>query len=226
MKTKTIIVGQGVFPRFSMRSSVTGISRMRYISILGTNKYTSKIKDDTGHYVTGSCDIWNKGIIENLTIEVSHENDISESHRKAYALHFDFGQCDTEVRNCILISHQAPAVGVGLYQDTTIKFKDCDLYNLCPSDYGTLVNYGAIFCHSQNAVNVSNQNVELENCKVISLNSDKAAWFSKIGTGGEMIVESINTMYYSHKEGIGSKVVNNATLSPYSYGNNASNLNN
>lgn len=226
IKPYTIMVGQGVFPRFSMRSSVTGIDRMRYISIIGTNKYSSIIRDNTGHYVTGSCDIWNKGTIENLTVEVSHENDTSEERRKAYALHFDFGQCDTEVRNCILISHQAPAVGIGLYQDTTIKFKDCELYNLCPSDYGTMVDYGAIFCHSQSAENITNQNIKLENCKVVSQNGDKSAWFSKIGTGGEMIVESINTMYYSHKEGIGAKVINNAKLSPYSYGNNASNMNN
>ncbi len=226
IKPYTIMVGQGVFPRFSMRSSVTGIDRMRYISIIGTNKYSSIIRDNTGHYVTGSCDIWNKGTIENLTVEVSHKNDTSEERRKAYALHFDFGQCDAEVRNCILISHQAPAVGIGLYQDTTIKFKDCELYNLCPSDYGTMVDYGAIFCHSQSAENITNQNIKLENCKVVSQNGDKSAWFSKIGTGGEMIVESINTMYYSHKEGIGAKVINNAKLSPYSYGNNASNMNN
>lgn len=221
-----INVSQGIYPVFSMRSSVTGVNRMRHISIIGENKYTTVIKDTTGHYVTGSCDVWTKGTIENLTVEVSHENDISEEHRKSYALHFDFGQCDVEVRNCLLISHQAPAVGVGLYQDTTIKFKDCELYNLCPSDYGTLVDYGAIFCHSQSAENITNQNIKLSNCKVISKNGNKSAWFSKIGSGGEMVVESINTMYYSHKEGVGPKVENNATLSPYSYGNNAKNLNN
>lgn len=223
----TIYVGQGTFPRFSMRSSVTGISRMRYISIIGLNKYSSIIKDTTGNYVTGSCDIWTKGIIENLTIEMSHENEVWESDtRKAYALHFDFGQCDTEVRNCILISHQAPAVGIGMYQDTTIKFKDCELYSYTTKDYGKLVDYGAIFSHSNTDNDITNQNIILENCKVVSQNGDKSAWFSKLGNGGEMIVESINTMYYSHKEGIGAKVINNATLSPYSYGNNVSNLNN
>lgn len=221
-----INVSQGTYPVFSMRSSVTGVNRMRHISIIGENKYTTVIKDTTGHYVTGSCDVWTRGTIENLTVEVSHENDISEENRKSYALHFDFGQCDVEVRNCILISHQAPAVGIGLYQDTTIKFKDCELYNLCPSDYGTLLDYGAIFCHSQSDENITNQNIKLMNCKVISENGNKSAWFSKIGTGGEMVVESINTMYYSHKDGVGSTVENNAVLSPYNYGNNASNLNN
>jgi len=223
-KPYTIFVGQGTFPRFSMRSSVTGINRMRYISVIGTNKYTSIIRDDTGHYVTGSCDIWNKGVVENLTIEMTHDADISEPDRKAYAVHLDFGQCDTEFRNCILISHQAPAAGIGTYQDTTIKFKDCELYNKCPTGYGTVGDYGGIFAHSQDAADITNQKIILENCKVVSLYGSRGAWFSKIGTGGEMVVESINTMYFTHHP-TGVKVDNNATLSPYSYGNNASNLN-
>lgn len=222
-----IYVGQGTFPRFSMRSSVTGINRMRYISIIGLNKYSSIIKDTSGNYVTGSCDVWTKGTIENLTIEMSHEDEVWESDsRKSYALHFDFGQCDTEVRNCILISHQAPAVGIGLYQGTKIKLKDCELYSYATSDYGKLVDYGAIFCHSNTSDNITDQNIILENCKVVSQNGNKVAWFRKLGNGGEMMVESINTMYYSHKEGVGAKVENNAKLSPYSYGNNASNMNN
>ncbi len=221
----TIIVDKGTYARFSMRSSVTGISRMRYISIIGIDKMACVIYDDTGHYVTGSCDYWGQGSIENLTIKVDHTNDISEANRKAYALHMDFGQCNVVVRNCILKSSNGPAVGIGLYQDTTITFEDCDIYSDCPSDYTALLNYGSLFCHGNTSSGTTNQVLNVYNCRIISENSDRGAWISNPGHNS-VTINSINTLYYTGAVGGTKVVLDDVTVSPYSYGNSASNLNN
>ena len=223
--TYTIIVDKGTYSRFSMRSSVTGISRMRYISIIGIDKMQCKIYDDTGHYVTGSCDLWNYGSFENFTIEVNHNNDISEQNRKSYALHMDFGQCNTIIRNCIFKSKNGPAVGIGLYQDTTITFDDCDIYSDCPSDYTALLNYGALFCHGNTTSDVTNQLLNVYNCRIISENSDRGAWISNPGHN-DVKVASVNSLYYTGNSDGVSVVLDEITVLPYSYGNSATKLNN
>jgi hypothetical protein len=220
----TILVYPGVYERFSMTS---GSNILRYISIIGINKYECIIKDDTGNYLTPPAKIRTNGLIKNLTFIATHENEVWESdRRKAYAIHLDFGTENLRIEDCICVSYQAPAIGIGMHADEKIHIKDCELYSYATSDYGSLVDYGGLYCHSRNADNIMGQEITIENTRIYSQNGNKAALIQKLGEGGEFLFRSINSTYYSYSDGVGAVINNTATLTPDSHGNNVTALNN
>lgn len=250
----TILIYPGTYSRFSMIQTKAYINEIsgahlnknsvaRNISLIGINKHDCIIKDDSGEYYTPPAEIRTNGLIKNLTFIATHDNPpaIKENAKhKSYAIHLDYGVENLTIEDCICISYQAPAIGIGLHQGETIKLKNCDLYSYAPvfdgidhvtdyeTNYSYLTNYGAVFCHSASADNVSVQNFIMDNCRLISQDGDKGLWLSVAGNfvNCEMDVTSYNTMAYSRKIG-GVKVSrdNRITITGDSFGNNDSLLN-
>lgn len=200
----------------------------RYISIIGVNKNECIIKSDNGEYYTPAAEIKTNGLIKNLTFMATHENlptTPENADHKAYAIHSDYGVEDCTYEDCIMISYQAPAMGIGGAQNKKIKIRNCQLYSYATSDFGTLVNHGALFYHTQPSENITGQELLVENCYVYSENGNKSLWIDKgsvSSLGCEVTL--INNMFYG-------KVCKTAVdvdldlLTDESFGNNVESLN-
>ena len=172
----------------------------RYISIIGVNKNDCIIKSDNGEYYTPAAEIKTNGLIKNLTFIASHENlptTPENAGHKAYAIHSDYGVENCTYEDCVMISYQAPAMGIGGAQNKKIKIRNCQLYSYATSDFGTLVNHGALFYHTQPAENITGQELLVENCYVYSENGDKSLWIDKgsVSSLGCKITLLKNTFY-------------------------------
>ena len=238
----TILIYPGTYARFDTFETY-GDARTRYISLIGVNRETCIVRDDSGEYLTPPANGRFVGLIKGLTIIATHDSPPAtpeNAKRKAYAIHLDSGKCVLLVDDCKLVSYQAPAAGIGLYQDSVVKFRNCDFYSHAPvfddsndpndyqTNYSYLSNYGALFCHSNTADNVTNQNLILDNCRFYSTNSDKAVWVSKSGNfvNCEMNLTVINCMAISEAAGsVKFSVGAGITLTPDSYGNNDAGVN-
>lgn len=199
----SILVYPGTYPRFSTVQHGSAVDlnaggsidyTNRYVSIIGVNKETCIIKDDSGEYYTPPAEIRTNGIIKNLTFIATHDNPplIPENARhKAYAVHSDYGPENVAYENCTMISYQAPAIGIGGAQNKTIIFKNCEFYSYAPAyndinspndyqvNYSYLSNYGAFFYHTQPAENITGQKLIMDKCNVYSQNGDKSLWIDK-----------------------------------------------
>lgn len=235
----TIVIYPGTYPRFSMVGfpNITGNwskNILRNISLVGIDKKHTIIKDTVGDYRTPAAEIRTTGLIKNLTFIASHEDagDVSEwsdgegaKARRSYAVHCDFGEHSETFEDCDFISYQAPAIGVGLYQDDDVRFINCTFTTYASSDWlNSITTHGAFYCHSRNASNVTNQKLSLRNCVCHSIHISKGADFLKIGTGGDATIESIGSTYYSDIDN--STVYNTMTKAKSNHGNNAAALNN
>lgn len=161
-----IIIYEGTYPRFD-----TNTATKRYIDIEGVSRDRCIIKDDTGNYNTPPINIRTDGYLKNLTVIATHDNPVWGDDRiKSYAIHSDFGDYNTTIENCTLISYQAPALGCGLFTDSQLIVRDCDLYSYATADYGGLVDYGAIWVHSNTIPTTTNQKFILHNCRIYSRN--------------------------------------------------------
>lgn len=226
----------GTYKAFSM----TTLGRKRYISMIGECKHDCIIRDDSGQYYNAPALVYTDGMFKNLKFIATHDNppaiaDRENAKHKSYALHMDCGTQDVLFEDCVFTSYQAPAVGIGCYQDVKYHFKNCEMYSYAPpfdgidhkDDYKTnfsyLANYGGLFAHSNVENNITNQRLILDNCRIYSDNSDKALWIATAGEyqNSEMLITCINTMAISNA--VGSKkasIDSKLTITPDSYGNN------
>lgn len=230
----TILVFPGIYEPFSMVGFpfVTGDNsknRLRYLSIIGLDLFSTFVIDHVGDYRKPPAEIRTRGVISNIQFITDHSATTddsdwpeSEKKRRAYGIHMDFGTGQNVIiQNCIIRSAQAPAIGIGLYQDDNIKIHDCELYSTADNSFGGLQNYGALYCHTCNFPNVTNQNISVKNCIIESRYSNRGgAWF-QILQNGDGRLKSINTMYISFASNA-PKVTNDGfTVLPQSYGNNS-----
>lgn len=226
----TILVYPGVY-----KESVS-IGGGKYISIVGVNKQTCILREDTGVYATAPLEISAPCYVANMTIISTHDDDsvtpINDLY--SYAVHCDFlGAGVAEFFNCILISNQHAAIGIGLSQDQTVKLVNCELYSYTPTD-SSYKNNGALYCHSRSVVGVTNQKLILINC-IIKSEYSFATYFYDAGSGAGMTVSLYNNMFYSNELGktnivnITPKTTGNLSgainLTADSYGNNIDILN-
>lgn len=169
IKPYVIAVMPGIYPRFTLMYKP---GALRYVSIIGIDKKSCIVKDDSGNYLTPPANINTNGDIKKLTFIATHDVPVWESDtRKAYAIHCDFNTEQLNIEDCILISYQAPAIGIGLHPNETITLKNCELYSYATADYGNLVNHGALFCHAAELANTLNQKLIVDNCKLYHANS-------------------------------------------------------
>ena len=241
----TFLIMPGVYDRFStvrtldnMVNGPANVSRQRYVSFIGANKKDCIIRSDLGEYYMPAAEIRTNGIIKNLTFISTHDDPPALSERsstkkaKAYSVHSDFGTEDALFEDCVFISYQAPAVGIGLYQDKKIEFRRCDFYNLSDSyteqpdndwrnNYTYTANYGAIYAHGNMSV-VTNQRITLDNCRFRSPNGDKGIWIAAgvADYNSEMIVNAMNCMAVCKSGGTPFFASKYMTLSEEGFGNN------
>lgn len=222
----TITVDSGIYPRFSLKPR-PGV--LRYVSIVGVDKKTCIIKDDSGNYLTPPAEICTNGVIKSLTFIATHEKEVWESDkRKSYAIHSDFNTQQLMIEDCILKSYQAPAIGIGLHQNETITLKNCELYSYAELNYGGLYNYGALFCHSAELANTLNQNLVLDECKIYHANSYALRVQNSLLENSKITFTSIKTNTYSG--GLGDKCIymngiTDVEQTPDSFGNYHSEFN-
>ena len=195
----TILVMPGIYPRFSMgNGGNTGVP-LRSISIIGVDKKTCIIKDDTGLYNYPPAEIRTNGTIKNLTFYATHDNGDSGTilSKDQYAVHIDFGACDTVFENCDFISYSNCAVGMGLAQDMSVVFDNCHFENRGDGTWGMLSN-GAFYCHTRKAADITNQNLTLKNCEAICENGNIGALFQVLSSGSStMFLKLYHNMFWS-----------------------------
>lgn len=235
----TIVIHNGTYDRFSMvgfplfidrNYTVLSANRKRYISLIGTDKNNCIIRDDIGDYRTPPAEIRTYGIVKNLTFIATHDNSAghdfpaSEVRRRSYAIHMDFGEQDVAFEDCIMISHQAPAIGIGMYEGKHVTFKNCEMYSYANNDFGDLRDHGAVYCHSNPNDGITDQKISFFNCYMWSKYSNRGgAWIQKI-SDSECVLKSVNSVYYS--EATVTRATNEGfELDVTSFGNNEPSFN-
>lgn len=229
----TILIYPGVY-----KESVK-VAPSRYVSLIGMNKDTCILRDDTGSYANNPLRFEGTGRVENLTVITTSEDVATDPNTLyAYAVHIDDpsgGGGDIEIFNCRLISHLSAAVGIGTQQDQTIKITQCELISHAPQTSNNRIN-GALYAHSSNvAADVTGQKLIVKDC---TIRSDwwKAMAIQDLGAGAiEMDVTFINNMLYNEENGktntlwLSAPTTGNFSgkinLTPDSYGNNLAALN-
>lgn len=223
----------GTYPCFSMTTK----GRVRYISMIGECKHDCIIRDDSGQYYNAPALVYTNGMFKNLTLLATHDNppalaDRENAKHKSYALHMDCGTQDVLFEDCVFTSYQAPAVGIGCYQDVKYHFKNCEMYSYCPAydetdpDYRTnwswLANYGALFCHSNTNNNITNQRIILDNCRMYSKYGDKGLWITYAGefVDSEMFATVIGNVAMNKDNVPSASIHSSITVTADSYGNN------
>ena len=195
----TIYVMPGIYPRFSMgKGGNTGVP-LRSISIIGLDKKSCIVKDDTGLYNYPPAEIRTNGTIANMTFYATHDDGDSETSlsKDQYAVHIDFGTCSTVFENCDFISYSNSAVGMGLAQDMSVVFDNCHFENRGDGTWGRLTN-GAFYCHTKQASDVTGQKLTLKNCEAICPEGAIGALLQVLSSGNSsMELNLYNNMFYS-----------------------------
>ena len=230
----TILIMPGIY-----NESVT-VGGQRHISLIGVNKKTCIVRNDTGYYDEAPLEIEGDVMVKNLTFISTHDatKNVPVDSLRSYAVHADYDGAGTaEFIDCDMISMQNAAFGSGLHQDQTIKLIRCNLFSHTPAESSMLVN-GSLFCHSAIAANISNQHLIVDGCHIesdlswaIYINDANQLYGDK--TGSDMDVAFYNTLFYSHEKGKigvinkdpGTGFSGTIKLNPMSYGNNLPELN-
>jgi len=130
------------------------------ISLLGTNRDTCIIRDDSGDYVKAPLTASGNANISNLTFLSTHNDKIAYAI-PSYAVHLDSPGAGTMTfKNCKMVSMQNSAVGIGTQQDQTLIFDHCEIRK--NSSYAG----GAFYCHNSSFSNVTNQHIIVKNCHI------------------------------------------------------------
>jgi hypothetical protein len=199
------------------------------VTIIGESRDYTIIKTTTDKYSQPPLEI-SKGEVRNLTLYADDTNRASdEQEDHAYAVHVDFLQLiGNTVRfvNCKFFAKNNSAVGVGLRNNSTIFFNNCEIVS--QNSYG-------IFAHTQTNPEQtgSNQNIEIDSCVVESKTLAKCvSLMSALGSGNDGKYISYNTIYKAN--GIAPTDYDRKTyqntggtfeIDQFSFGNNVSHMN-
>lgn len=208
----------------------------RYISLIGLDKTTTIILDKSGNHATGGVRFEGTGYMKNITCIQTCEEAEDLNKAQAYALHIDnvdgLGGNST-FEDCVFKSRGSAGVGIGLQQDQTIRFKNCEFYSTAPKSSGAS-SCGSFIIHSSNRrADVTGQKLIMENCYGHSLYTS-ALEILDLGTGNhQMDVTFINNNFWCEetetKVSLTEKTTGNLSgvinLTKRSYGNNIPILN-
>ena len=169
-KPITIIVFPGVY------NEVLFIKGQHYVSLIGTNRETCVIKNDTAHYNNAPLRIQGACYVANLTFIATadkYSSDTGTGHEAwkkdvlagvsnptwlttlgSYAVHCDDvtnGESTTSLfENCYMYSETFPAFGSGMQLNNTIYLLNCDLLTSIDEDIynaNKLNSQGTLVCH-------------------------------------------------------------------------------
>ena len=223
----TIIIKPGVYHEYI-------ISVGRNISLVGVDKETCIIRNDSGDYYKAPLKISGNGYVSNLTFLATHDDNI-KCKIPSYAV-----QCDSEgagkltFYNCKLVSNQNSAVGIGMHQDQTIIFDKCEFIK--NSIYGC----GSFYCHNDVTSNITNQHLVIKDCHIttssgVAMRIDDANMYNG-GTNSSMDISFYNNILHSEEKeelnvvyfrdiSINGGICGQIKLNADSFGNNVSSLN-
>jgi len=210
----------------------------RYISLIGVNKLSCIIRDDTAQYPISTLDYRGIGRIEGLSIINTYDDLVDPVLQDlyAYAVHLDYeGAGDVELFNCLMKSNTSAAVGIGLHQDQSIKIDNCEMYAYTDVGVSHTIN-GALLCHSGAGADVTGQKFEARNSLFRSVNNKVVSITDDLSSGDVgMDVTFIGNTGYCDQNGITNVVSITAkttgnlsgkiNLTPWSHGNNLVELN-
>tara|TARA_R110000744_G_scaffold103947_1_gene199136 strand:- start:5 stop:1882 length:1878 start_codon:yes stop_codon:yes gene_type:complete len=207
-----------------------------YISVIGLNKKDCIIQTNSGQSSNPPLEVGSNALIKNLTLIHTHidDNTTPVDQLRGYGIHADWGDAgETTIEDCIVISYQNSAIGIGLHTDQTIKVINCELYSFTEAASTMTVN-GALFCHSNSTPGQTNQNLIVRN-SIIKSNLSYATYLEDSGSGSGCEMAFYNNMFYSNQLGktsivnvdalITGNLSGNIDLTQDSYGNNISELN-
>lgn len=241
----TIIVYPGVY------KEVIFAAGKRFVSLVGVNRETCIIRDDSGEYNNAPVRIQGNSYVANLTLIATHR-DASDfivegvlQRNAAYAIHIDDAHADDDndyvctVFNCKLYSEQSAAAGIGLQKNQTVNIESCELIRNEPSDmdgvtikdgvWGYKASSGALFFHAKYNGNYTDENgyqrIVMRNC-VLKSNRENVVRGDAGGSEAQVEMLFAHNVGYSTVNGATASIaMTSATLSPLSYGNNMAALN-
>lgn len=182
----TIIVHPKSVPytRFSTLRKLNGTypwtnAPIRYISIIGLDRYHCIVQDDSGNYNTPPAEILINGLVKNMTFVATHNDQDATATKGAYAVHIDAEPVgnvgyDMQFEDCVLKSDQTAGVGIGLHNACHLSFSNCDFISTASESYAphdgytNLIYLGAFNCHSSTKASDTDQVIKLTNCRAIS----------------------------------------------------------
>ena len=144
------------------------IKQWTRLNLVGEDKTTCIIRQDHGLYENAPLETCGERYIANLTFIATHDDNptLDINLQKSYAFHGDKssgGDGTTLVENCRFESYQNASVGLGIYNNQTFHFKNCEFYSKI--DWNSpQANIGAFFAHNNAAGGETNGKLILENC--------------------------------------------------------------
>ena len=231
----TILIYEGVY------DEVVYLRNKHNISLKGVNRDKCIIKNTTGQYYATPVMVNGDFTIENLTLRMEENGfypeytDNTFTTYPGYALHIDGNSKDISketigrIRNCTCYSEAFPAVGMGVNQNQTVIFENCEFVRNCTKDYFKRDNWkGAFVGHSSNYPTAPNQNLILKDCIFKSNYGYAGNVRGELGDSSAFTLTAINNTFYSDENGKDcfDYTVGQSHLHPMSNGNTATNLNN
>ena len=242
---QTVTVLPGTYEEYIIMNSSDGIS------IVGTDRNQCIIIDNSGDYRRAPIRVSGNAYIANLTLIATHKNaknyvtNGNLNVNPSYALHIDDRHPDDNknyrctIENCILISQQNPAVGIGLDKNQIIELINCecirdqtdDLDNIASISSNVFAwkpNGGAVFYHAQYphyTDDSGSQTLRVKNCIIKNNRNNTIAGEAGSSLDSNVVLELIGNSGYALNGLAWDKNLSSAVISPLSNGNNISSMN-
>ena len=213
------------------------------IDIVGVDKNTCVITNDTGNYSTPAVEI-DSGRIANFTIISTGANPTTDAsdtsnYMRDYSIHVDNAHAEGRtliIEDCIIKNNHRTALGMGCYQDNTVIVRNCDIWaDVPPSDIANPLwnKRGVLYFHNRQPSayfsNVTGQKMRFINntmyCEdIIAVYiGDTCQGVDMDGNGwvNEMEVEFINNMICAKYANGTYKTSSNGIAEPTSFTNDS-----
>lgn len=223
----------GTYNSFSMLYNADRSIRhnsARHISLIGFDVNRTVFEDNRGNYNYPAAEIWTNGVVRNITFinQTDAEHHTQAANRTmAYAVHSDFGTCNTRFENCVFRSNAGPAIGIGTWKDELIEFYNCRFIADGDGTFGDM-GHGAFFCHTCTQNDATDQRLIVHDCIAVADKEPFGARLAVISgyTGGSYEYELQNFGSFG-REGASVSLTENYEdlLSSYCFNNTPSILN-
>ena len=169
----TIMVAPGMY------EEQVYIRQWSRINLVGTNKKDCIVVNHGGGYTDEPLITAGERYIANMTFRATHEKSTvtDKNQWKSYAFHGDKssgGDGTTLVENCRFESYHSASVGLGVYNNQTFHFKNCEFYSKIEYD-STQANIGAFFAHNNVSGGSTNGKLIFENCSFF-MDNDRSGY--------------------------------------------------
>ena len=242
---QVVSVLPGTYEEYVVMGSSDGVS------IVGTDRNQCIIIDNSGEYNKAPLRVSGNAYISNLTLIATHKNAANYvtngnlNINPSYALHIDDRHADDNntyrctIENCILISEQNPAVGIGLDKNQVIELINCECIRQQTNDLDNITsvsskvfawkpNGGAIFFHAQYPYYTDDNGVQtlrIKNCLIKNNRNNVIAGESGSSLDKNVVLELIGNSGCAGNGLMWDKNLENAVISPLSCGNNIQSMN-